>query len=75
MYGFEHNEIDPYNAVPIRTLKVLLRTNLPLLYPTLQSRIEQAFAIELSRTDVVNGMIEVYIVSAKVAKPEISRLE
>lgn len=43
MYGFEHNDVDPHNAIPVRTLKVLLRMNLPSLIPALQPRIENAF--------------------------------
>ena len=58
MYGFEHNEIDPHNTVPLRTLKVLLRINLPELYPVLQGRIEQAFATELGNKGVLKSTFE-----------------
>ena len=58
MYGFEHNEIDPHKSIPVRTLKVLLRANLPQMYPILQLRIEQAFARELGNGKMANGTFE-----------------
>lgn len=48
MYGFEHNDVDLHDVIPIRTLKVLLRTNLPTLQPKIQNRIEQVFEEQLS---------------------------
>ncbi|KAH6669837.1 cytochrome P450 [Halenospora varia] len=49
MYGFEHNDVDPHNAIPVRTLKVLLRTNIPQLMPKLRPKIERAFQVEFDR--------------------------
>ncbi len=33
MYGFEQNDLDPNDTIPVRTLKVLLRLNLKPLQP------------------------------------------
>lgn len=55
MYGFEHNDVDPHNAIPVRTLKVLLRTNLHALYPDIQPKIESAFRTELSDKPSIDG--------------------
>ncbi|KAL8993146.1 MAG: hypothetical protein Q9169_006567 [Polycauliona sp. 2 TL-2023] len=41
--GFEMGPIDPHDAVPIRALKTLLRSNIPQLRPRIQEAIEQAF--------------------------------
>ncbi|KAF2691972.1 cytochrome P450 [Lentithecium fluviatile CBS 122367] len=49
MFGFEHNEVDPHNAVPARTLKVLLRKHLPDIRPIIQKRIIQVFELEFDR--------------------------
>ena len=57
MYGFEHNDVDPRNAIPIRTLKVLLRINLPILQPKIQHRIEQVFEEELSSSKSNTGIL------------------
>ena len=46
MHGFEHNDIDPHDAIPIRSLKVLLRSNLSHVQPRIQQRIEQVFGDE-----------------------------
>ena len=35
--------IDPHDAVPIRVLKTLLRSNIPNLRPQIQDAVEQAF--------------------------------
>lgn len=47
MYGLEQGFIDPHDTVPRRTLKSLLRKNMPQLVPKIQARIEQALAQEL----------------------------
>ena len=47
MYGFEHNDVDPHNAIPARALKVLLRTNLENLLPAFTRRIKEVFAKEV----------------------------
>ncbi len=47
MYGFEQNDLDPNDTIPVRTLKVLLRLNLKPLQPKIQQRIEEVFASEL----------------------------
>ncbi|KAL8639240.1 MAG: hypothetical protein Q9226_008894, partial [Calogaya cf. arnoldii] len=41
--GFEMGPIDPHDAVPIRVLKTLLRSNIPNLRPGVQEAIDQAF--------------------------------
>ncbi|KAI4224915.1 MAG: hypothetical protein L6R36_004315 [Xanthoria steineri] len=41
--GFEMGPIDPHDAVPIRVLKTLLRSNIPSLRPQIQDAVEQAF--------------------------------
>lgn len=43
MFGFEHNDVDPFNVVPARTLKVLLRMHLPELRPIIKARIVEGF--------------------------------
>ena len=55
MYGFEHNDVDPHDVIPIRTLKVLLRTNLPNLQPRIQRRIEEVFEDQLNSSKAVKG--------------------
>ncbi len=47
MFGFEQNDVDPNDTIPVRTLKVLLRLNLKPLLPKMQLRIEEVFAREL----------------------------
>lgn len=49
MFGFEHNHVDPHNAVPARTLKVLLRMHLPKLRHAIQIRVAEGFGIYLQR--------------------------
>lgn len=41
MYGFEHNDVDPHDSVPIHALKVLLRKNLSALSPIIKQRVEE----------------------------------
>ncbi|KAF2464155.1 cytochrome P450 [Lindgomyces ingoldianus] len=43
MFGFEHNDIDPHNAIPGRTIKVLLRIHLPAIRPMIEKRINEGF--------------------------------
>ncbi len=57
MHGFDQNNIDPYDTVPGRTLKYLLRVNLPQLQSRIQARIEQAFAEEMKGKDGNEGNI------------------
>jgi len=56
MYGFEHNDVDPHNAIPVRTLKVLLRMNIADLQPSLQPKIEKAFQHELGVGRSIDGI-------------------
>ena len=56
MYGFEHNDIDPQDVIPIRTLKVSLRTKLPYLEPKILQRIEEAFAEQMKNSESINGL-------------------
>lgn len=55
MYGFEHNDVDPHNAIPARTLKVLLRTNLENLLPAFTRRIKEVFAKEVDSKSSADG--------------------
>ena len=55
MYGFEHNDVDPHNAIPARTLKVLLRTNLDSLLPAFTRRIKEVFAKEVDCKPFADG--------------------
>lgn len=55
MYGFEHNDVDPHNAIPARTLKVLLRTNLENILPAFTRRIKEVFAKEVDRKPSADG--------------------
>ena len=55
MYGFEHNDVDPHNAIPARTLKVLLRTNLERLLPAFARRIREVFAKEVDCKPFADG--------------------
>ena len=48
--GFEMGPIDPHDAIPIRVLKSLLRSNIPELRPRLQEAIEGAFEKCLSHS-------------------------
>jgi hypothetical protein len=41
MLGFEHNHIDPHDAIPIHVLKVLLRKNLVILGPVIKQRVKE----------------------------------
>lgn len=50
MYGFEHNNIDPHDNVPIRAVKVLLRMHIPVLRPLIRRKIREGF-----ETAVANG--------------------
>jgi hypothetical protein len=43
MFGFEHNDIDPQNAVAARTLKVLLRSHLPHLRNVVENGVTAGF--------------------------------
>lgn len=57
--GFEMGPIDPHDAVPIRVLKTLLRTNLPYLRSRIQEAIEGTFETCLNRSDESsNGTID-----------------
>ena len=62
MYGFEHNEVDPHNAIPARTLKVLLRTNLENLLPAFTRRIKEVFAREVDSKSSVDSSKFPYII-------------
>jgi hypothetical protein len=55
MFGFEHNDVDPHNTVPARTLKVLLRLQLPTLRPLIEARIEEGFHSELKKGTQICG--------------------
>lgn len=60
MFGFEPNHIDPHHAVPGRTIKVLLRTNLPNLRPNIKSRVTEGFAAKLDQaSSTVDGWTRV----------------
>ena len=43
MWGFKHDETDPHDSVPIRTVKVLLRMHIPLLRPSIKHKIHEGF--------------------------------
>ncbi|KAH7096039.1 cytochrome P450 [Paraphoma chrysanthemicola] len=43
MFGFEHNDVDPHNAVAGRTLKVLLRTHLQQLRNVIENGVKAGF--------------------------------
>lgn len=47
MFGFEHNDIDPNDTVPIHAIKVLLRKNLPALGPVIRQRVVEGFEAHL----------------------------
>ena len=49
--GLELGKIDPYDAVPIRALKTLLRANIPELRPRIQESIERTFDTCMSHSD------------------------
>ena len=57
MYGFQHNDVDPHNRIPIRSLKVLLRSNLPALQPKIQRRIEEEFSEQLEKAPCEDGTV------------------
>ena len=62
MYGFEHNDVDPHNAIPARTLKVLLRTNLENLLPAFTRRIKEVFTKEVDSKPSADGSKSPYII-------------
>lgn len=56
MFGFEHSDVDPHNTVPARTLKVLLRKNLPKLRPIINKRVIEGFDTEIRKgNEATNG--------------------
>jgi hypothetical protein len=58
MYGFEHNDTDPHDSVPIRAVKVLLRMHLPILRPLIRSKIAEGYSIAVANGRKIDGEFE-----------------
>ncbi|PHH84218.1 hypothetical protein CDD83_2300 [Cordyceps sp. RAO-2017] len=50
MFGFEHNDVDPNDTIPIQALKVCLRRDLPRLAPVMRQRVQESVEAFLSRS-------------------------
>ena len=59
--GFEMGPIDPHDAVPIRVLKTLLRTNIPELRARIQDAIEGTFETCIDHSDSSSNGTSFYI--------------
>lgn len=55
--GFEMGSIDPYDAVPIRALKTLLRANIPGLRSRIQEAIEGSFETYVNHSGSLSSCI------------------
>lgn len=55
MYGFEHNDIDPHDSVPIHAMKVLLRKNLGAMGPVIERRVEEGTEAYLKKAGSYEG--------------------
>lgn len=45
MFGFEHNDIDMNDTVPLYALKVFLRKNMPILRPKIQKGVVEGMEV------------------------------
>jgi hypothetical protein len=63
MWGFKHDDTDPHDSVPIRTVKVLLRTHIPSLRPLIRTKIEEGYSKAIAEGHRVNGSVNSLIPS------------
>ncbi|KAI1493662.1 cytochrome P450 [Biscogniauxia mediterranea] len=63
MLGFEHNDVDPHNSIPIHVLKVLLRKNLDTLSPVIQQGVKESLDCHLRNLPQHEGTWTVSIFS------------
>jgi hypothetical protein len=49
MWGFKHDQTDPHDTVPIRTVKVLLRMHIPILRPIISRKVHEGFERVLTK--------------------------
>ena len=55
MYGFDQSGVDPHDSVPGRTLKTLLRMNMPKLQARIQGSIGQVLKDDLRGRKATEG--------------------
>jgi hypothetical protein len=58
MWSFRHDQMDPHDSVPVRTVKVLLQSHIPLLSPVINSEISEGFDRILAKGYRRNGNCE-----------------
>lgn len=63
MWGFKHDNTDPYDIVPIRTVKVLLRTHIPTLRPLIRRKVEEGYRKVIAEGRRVNGSVDSPVLS------------
>jgi hypothetical protein len=55
IYGFLYDGTDPHDSVARRTIKVCLRTHLPVLRPMIAHKICEGFDLQMAHGKVING--------------------